>query len=212
MVTKFTLALCRGNSGSLVVDAHTYSVHGFVVALNPLGEAYISPLAAVMEQMETFFQGLLVQFPSAERVLNELSPSYKVAGEQESARNLTTSTITKAMRDAASETTSLSSSRQSYKVSQNSGTEYTDATAVSSSTLNTGQGVPGSERQRITRPPFDYMRRGIREERARAAIQDFDRQRRTNREERAWNATQDFDEPIGGSGTSSEGTQRSSWW
>lgn len=52
-----------GNSGSLVVDARTHSIYGFVVAANPFGEIHISPLAGVLEQIRTYFPGLTVRLP-----------------------------------------------------------------------------------------------------------------------------------------------------
>ncbi|CAM1508010.1 Fc.00g048580.m01.CDS01 [Cosmosporella sp. VM-42] len=45
--------LIRGDSGSIVIDAGSQAiVYGHVVALNPMGEVYISPLAATMSQVK----------------------------------------------------------------------------------------------------------------------------------------------------------------
>ncbi|KAH6962307.1 hypothetical protein BKA56DRAFT_597531 [Ilyonectria sp. MPI-CAGE-AT-0026] len=52
--------LKKGDSGSVVVDAQTYALYGQVVALNPLGEVYISPFAAIMKQIQNRFSGAVV--------------------------------------------------------------------------------------------------------------------------------------------------------
>lgn len=59
---RFT-GLVQGNSGSLVIDAHTYTIYGHVIGSNPLGEIYISTLSRTLEQIEKFHPGLPVLLP-----------------------------------------------------------------------------------------------------------------------------------------------------
>ncbi|KAF5962446.1 ankyrin repeat domain-containing protein [Fusarium bulbicola] len=49
--------LTHGDSGSIVIDARTNVVYGHVVASNPLGEIYISPIVATLEQIQSHFPG-----------------------------------------------------------------------------------------------------------------------------------------------------------
>jgi hypothetical protein len=44
--------LQKGDSGSLVVDLITHEVYGYVVGLNPFGEAYIMPMGAALDQIK----------------------------------------------------------------------------------------------------------------------------------------------------------------
>ncbi|CAH0022772.1 unnamed protein product [Clonostachys rhizophaga] len=56
-------SLKRGDSGSIVVDATTNTIYGHVVGSNPIGEIYISPYAAVLEQIQHRFPGSTVAIP-----------------------------------------------------------------------------------------------------------------------------------------------------
>ncbi|KAI1170937.1 hypothetical protein F4777DRAFT_567510 [Nemania sp. FL0916] len=56
-------SLTQGDSGALVVDAQTSIVYGHVIASNPLGEVYISPLFSILHQIKSSFQNASVQFP-----------------------------------------------------------------------------------------------------------------------------------------------------
>ncbi|KAK3380858.1 hypothetical protein B0H63DRAFT_450252 [Podospora didyma] len=44
---------CVGNSGSLVIDATTRQPYGYVIAVDPLGEAYVMPLQNTLRQIKT---------------------------------------------------------------------------------------------------------------------------------------------------------------
>lgn len=52
-----------GDSGSLVVDAASSTIYGHVVGSNPIGEVYISPYAAIFEQIQHRFPRLAVTIP-----------------------------------------------------------------------------------------------------------------------------------------------------
>lgn len=55
--------MIRGDSGSIVVDAVTNTIYGHVVGSNLIGEVYISPYAAVFEQIQGGFPGSAVAIP-----------------------------------------------------------------------------------------------------------------------------------------------------
>src|SRR5512140_2494632 len=60
---NFTSAMHPGDSGSIVIDAVTSCVYGHVVASNPLGEVYVSPLSATMEQIKKLLPAIRVGLP-----------------------------------------------------------------------------------------------------------------------------------------------------
>lgn len=47
--------LRKGDSGSRVVDTETGTIYGHVVAINPVGEVYISPFAGILAQIQEDF-------------------------------------------------------------------------------------------------------------------------------------------------------------
>ncbi|KAK7409100.1 hypothetical protein QQX98_008708 [Neonectria punicea] len=65
-------SLKKGDSGSIVVDAQSYAPYGLVVALNPLGEVYISPLAAIIGQIRNHFRSPVVVLPDPTPTLSKL--------------------------------------------------------------------------------------------------------------------------------------------
>lgn len=50
------LAIRRGDSGSIVVDARSGELYGMVVASNPFGDIHIAPFAAILAQVEELFE------------------------------------------------------------------------------------------------------------------------------------------------------------
>ncbi|KAL3462737.1 hypothetical protein BJX64DRAFT_287951 [Aspergillus heterothallicus] len=44
--------LVKGDSGSLVVDRETSEIYGFIIGMNPFGEAYVMPMAATLAQIK----------------------------------------------------------------------------------------------------------------------------------------------------------------
>ncbi|KAJ3545957.1 hypothetical protein NM208_g2256 [Fusarium decemcellulare] len=56
-------SLKRGDSGSIVVDATTSTIYGHVVGSNPIGEVYISPYAAILEQIQHRFPESEIAIP-----------------------------------------------------------------------------------------------------------------------------------------------------
>ncbi|CAG1959567.1 unnamed protein product [Fusarium graminearum] len=63
----------HGDSGSIVIDARTNVVYGHVVASNPLGEIYISPIGATLEQIQSHFPGSKVSLPDPLTILTGLA-------------------------------------------------------------------------------------------------------------------------------------------
>ncbi|WXC54064.1 hypothetical protein SNK03_000069 [Fusarium graminearum] len=63
----------HGDSGSIVIDARTNVVYGHVVASNPLGEIYISPIGATLEQIQSHFPGSKVSLPDPLTLLTGLA-------------------------------------------------------------------------------------------------------------------------------------------
>ncbi|KAF4333055.1 serine threonine kinase [Fusarium beomiforme] len=73
----WTVILCddcrlkKGDSGSVVVDASSYTVYGHVVGSNPMGEVYVSPYHGIFQQIERHFPGntvgLLRQYPTPQQ-------------------------------------------------------------------------------------------------------------------------------------------------
>ncbi|KAI6762305.1 hypothetical protein HG531_002858 [Fusarium graminearum] len=63
----------HGDSGSIVIDARTNVVYGHVVASNPLGEIYISPIGATLEQIQSHFPGFKVSLPDPLTLLTGLA-------------------------------------------------------------------------------------------------------------------------------------------
>ncbi|KAH8881805.1 hypothetical protein GQ53DRAFT_848008 [Thozetella sp. PMI_491] len=55
--------LTRGDSGSIVVDAATGVIYGHVIGSNPIGEVYISPYAAIFEQIRRRFPESTISLP-----------------------------------------------------------------------------------------------------------------------------------------------------
>ncbi|KAH8909440.1 hypothetical protein BR93DRAFT_392112 [Coniochaeta sp. PMI_546] len=68
--------LVKGDSGSLVVDARTHAIYGHVVGSNPIGEVYVSPYSAVIDQIRTQFQASTVTIPDPITTLSSLIQSY----------------------------------------------------------------------------------------------------------------------------------------
>lgn len=59
-----SIGLKRGDSGSIVIDAATSSIYGHVIGINPIGEVYISPYAAIFEQIQNRFPGSIIELPT----------------------------------------------------------------------------------------------------------------------------------------------------
>ncbi|KAL5342463.1 hypothetical protein BJX70DRAFT_355884 [Aspergillus crustosus] len=64
--------LKRGDSGSLVVDRVTHEIYGYVVALNPLGEAYVMPMMATMAQIHAALSANFVSLPDPCSVVRDM--------------------------------------------------------------------------------------------------------------------------------------------
>ncbi|KAI1204836.1 uncharacterized protein F4807DRAFT_445236 [Annulohypoxylon truncatum] len=76
LILENSKGLVRGNSGSLVVDAHTYAIYGHVIGSNPLGEIYVSPLSLTLKQIENFFPELEVSLPEPMPLLAKSADHY----------------------------------------------------------------------------------------------------------------------------------------
>ncbi|KAH7123188.1 hypothetical protein EDB81DRAFT_890882 [Dactylonectria macrodidyma] len=76
--------LKRGDSGSIVVDATTNTIYGHVIGSNPIGEFYISPYAAVIEQIQYRFPGSDVEIPESIRTLARLLDFHAISVLDES--------------------------------------------------------------------------------------------------------------------------------
>lgn len=48
-------ALQKGDSGSLVIDAQSHEVYGQIFGVNPLGELYVVPINAILDQIKEVF-------------------------------------------------------------------------------------------------------------------------------------------------------------
>jgi hypothetical protein len=68
-------------SGSLVVDEHTLSIYGHVVASNALGQAYVSSFPDTVRQIQNVKEGATVTLPSPETLLANLQSYYENTGE-----------------------------------------------------------------------------------------------------------------------------------
>lgn len=68
--------LSKGDSGSLVIDVTTNEIYGHVVASNPLGEAYVVPLVAILAQIKEFFKTDDVSLPEPLPLLSRLTSFY----------------------------------------------------------------------------------------------------------------------------------------
>ena len=66
------LELCKGESGSLVVDTGSLAMYGHVVALSPINEVYVSPLTATLKQVRQAYSGSTVSLPDPETTLSDL--------------------------------------------------------------------------------------------------------------------------------------------
>lgn len=71
------LAIRRGDSGSIVVDARSGELYGMVVAANPFGDIHIAPFAAILAQVKELFevQDALVLNPRLSLTSSVLGPS-----------------------------------------------------------------------------------------------------------------------------------------
>ncbi|SCO09502.1 uncharacterized protein FFB20_13313 [Fusarium fujikuroi] len=58
-------SLKKGDSGSVVVDATSYDIYGHVVGCNPMGEIYISPYGAILQQIRRLFPDATVGLPES---------------------------------------------------------------------------------------------------------------------------------------------------
>ncbi|KAL4886118.1 hypothetical protein BJY04DRAFT_213653 [Aspergillus karnatakaensis] len=65
--------LVQGDSGSLVVDRITNEIYGYVVGLNPIGEAYIIPLMSALDQMKHALNTEDVSLPDPIPLAKELT-------------------------------------------------------------------------------------------------------------------------------------------
>ncbi|KAL3473149.1 hypothetical protein BJX99DRAFT_261579 [Aspergillus californicus] len=72
--------LIKGDSGSLVIDRLTNEVYGYVVGLNPLGEAYMVPMVATLAQIKEASGADNVCLPNAPLLLGKMiqDPAFDV--------------------------------------------------------------------------------------------------------------------------------------
>lgn len=62
----------KGDSGSIVIDAVTDAIYGHVIGVNPIGEVYVSPYAAIFEQIRKMFPRQKVEILDPVRTLKPL--------------------------------------------------------------------------------------------------------------------------------------------
>ncbi|KAK3985215.1 hypothetical protein QBC44DRAFT_362480 [Cladorrhinum sp. PSN332] len=76
--------LRRGDSGAMVVDAATKAIYGLVVGSNPLGEIYITPFHAILDQIRQRFSGVPVGIPEPLEAFKKLTSYLILRAEQRS--------------------------------------------------------------------------------------------------------------------------------
>ncbi|TIC95254.1 hypothetical protein CH35J_008006 [Colletotrichum higginsianum] len=64
--------LSKGGSGSVVVDALTNQIFGHVVASNPLGEVYVSPVIGLLDHLKARYRETQVRLPEPLRTLRDM--------------------------------------------------------------------------------------------------------------------------------------------
>lgn len=84
----------KGDSGSVVIDAATNAIYGHVVGVNPIGEVYVSPYAAIIEQIRNMLHSNKVEIPEPLRTLECLISKYTKLAKENAPRNTYEQTIT----------------------------------------------------------------------------------------------------------------------
>ncbi|WQF83884.1 Putative ankyrin repeat-containing domain superfamily [Colletotrichum destructivum] len=64
--------LSKGGSGSVVVDALTNQIFGHVVASNPLGEVYVSPVIGLLDHLKARYRETQVRLPEPLSTLRDM--------------------------------------------------------------------------------------------------------------------------------------------
>lgn len=63
--SRVLIGLKKGDSGSVVVDATSYDIYGHVIGCNPMGDIYISPYSAILQQIRHLFPDATVGLPES---------------------------------------------------------------------------------------------------------------------------------------------------
>ena len=100
LLTFYLLVLEDGDSGAWVVDVMTNCVYGQVVASDVLGEGYVIPFVAILQQMKRKLQASQVSIPNQFQIMHLI---IKMA--EESARNNETNAQRAVQNPAATEET-----------------------------------------------------------------------------------------------------------
>ncbi|CZR66334.1 uncharacterized protein PAC_16235 [Phialocephala subalpina] len=77
-----------GDCGSLIVSAETMKVYGHVVAANPLGQAYATPIRDTFEQIRIDLGAVNVSIPDPLRLLASLQIHYNLANQLKAADSI----------------------------------------------------------------------------------------------------------------------------
>ena len=79
MIVYF-LAIGKGDSGALVVDAVTAEIYGQVIARSPLGDLYLVPLTEIVQQLKEVFAIMATVTLTADRITT--SPQSQLAQKE----------------------------------------------------------------------------------------------------------------------------------
>ncbi|RDW72593.1 uncharacterized protein DSM5745_07765 [Aspergillus mulundensis] len=127
----------KGDSGSLVVDLITNQIYGYVVGLNPLGEAYIMPMMATIRQVKEAFGTENVSMPDPSSRFTEMVEGSPIASLSTRFSSLQQSSCD---QEPPSPVTSLSfeshSTQPEWDSWQPAAAHITNAVAVSSFSLH----------------------------------------------------------------------------
>ncbi|KAL2836918.1 hypothetical protein BJY01DRAFT_251712 [Aspergillus pseudoustus] len=96
--------LIKGDSGSLVVDHLTNEIYGYVVALNPMGEAYIMPLAPTLTQIKEALGADNASLPDPHLLVSKMINNHTIGSES--------SVVMSILRQALDESLSTSPSTE----------------------------------------------------------------------------------------------------
>ncbi|KAM5380862.1 hypothetical protein ACJZ2D_003386 [Fusarium nematophilum] len=81
-------SLKKGDSGSIVVDAENDRIYGHVVGSNPIGEVYISPYGAIIDQIQHRFPRSSVALPKPLETLASLIDFHTASARDDTSTGL----------------------------------------------------------------------------------------------------------------------------